>query len=32
MQKLVIVDIDTEGEIQSSVSFVDDFEIVQLSV
>ena len=32
MQKFVIVDINTKGEVQSSVSFVDDFEVVQLSV
>lgn len=32
MQKFVIVDINTKGEVKSSVSFVDDFEVVQLSV
>jgi hypothetical protein len=31
MQQLIIINIDAQGEVQAGVSFVDDFEVVELS-
>jgi hypothetical protein len=31
MEQFVVVDIDADGEIKALVSFVDDFEVVELS-
>ena len=30
MQELIVIDIDAEGEIEPSITLIDDFEVMEL--